>query len=158
MKSSLLRVLPKPAPRRVRVAEAVAPVSPEDRRVGWRATGLRGLLGFEQHTLLPLLLLLLAAQVRSAELRFAGVLGNSGGTGETLVTFSGRPAPRMGPVVEAANTIWERGGANQLNRCAAAGSLDLHAGFPLRSRPSRGIFRLVSGELPRKEVGWRRAP
>lgn len=68
----------------------------------------------------------LAAAVGSAsaaELRPAGVLGNSGGADATLVSFAGKEARGMGPVFDEARTLWERGGARQLNRYALDGRL-----------------------------------
>ena len=58
-----------------------------------------------------------------AEIHTVGVLGNSGESGQTLVTFSGKPAPAMGPVLDSQMTLWERGGATQLNRYALDGRL-----------------------------------
>ncbi len=85
----------------------------------------------------------------AAELRLAGVLGNSGESGETLVTFSGRAAPGMGPVVDAANTIWERGGAAQLNRYALDGRL--LATYPLPvSTDRKDRIASVGGHLALK--------
>jgi sugar lactone lactonase YvrE len=68
-------------------------------------------------------LLLFAVHGQAAELRFAGVLGNSGESGSTLATFAGQAASGMGPVLDDANAIWERGGSRQLNRYALDGRL-----------------------------------
>ena len=75
-------------------------------------------------------LLLAPSVARGADqLTFAGVLGNSGGSDETLVTFSETPACGIGPVLDGAKTLWERGGAGRLNRYALDGRL--LASFPL---------------------------
>ncbi len=57
------------------------------------------------------------------ELVFAGTLANSGGEGESRVTFSEETAPGMGPVLDGGGMIWERGGSEQLNRYAQDGRL-----------------------------------
>ena len=75
------------------------------------------------------LVLAMASPVNAAELRLVGVLGNSGGDGDTLARFSGKPATGMGPVFDRQNTVWERGGSTQLNRYALDGRL--LASFPL---------------------------
>ena len=91
------------------------------------------------------LLLLLHMHSPGAELRLAGVLGNSGESGETRVMFSGRPAPGLGPVVDAANTVWERGGATQLNRYALDGRL--LATYPLPASSDRKDQMTLAGEM-----------
>lgn len=67
-------------------------------------------------------LILTPASLRG-ELRFAGSLGNSGDSAQTLVTFQGRLASGMGPILDDAGTLWERGGSRQLNRYALDGRL-----------------------------------
>jgi len=64
-----------------------------------------------------------ATGTRAAELRFAGVLGNSGESGPSLATFGGKAASGIGPVLDDANTLWERGGSRQLNRYALDGRM-----------------------------------
>ncbi len=54
------------------------------------------------------LLIIAAGSVRAAELRFTGMLGNSGETNDSLVTFVGAPSAGIGPVIDNAMTIWER--------------------------------------------------
>lgn len=71
----------------------------------------------------------------AAELRFAGVLGNSGGGEPTLVSFVGQVAPGMGPVFDREMTLWERGGSRQLNRYALDGRL--LASFPIAESTER---------------------
>jgi|GEM_PF-378658 len=76
--------------------------------------------------ILILILILLSnavLPVRAGELQFAGVLGNSGESDESLVTFAGDPAAGIGPVIDGAMTIWERGGTRQLNRYSLDGRL-----------------------------------
>lgn len=78
-----------------------------------------------KHTLTFITALLLAppAALHAEVLQFEGVLGNSGGIGETLARFTEKPACGIGPVLDQANTIWERGGSAQLNRYALDGRL-----------------------------------
>lgn len=84
--------------------------------------------------------------LQAAELRFAGVLGNSGGSGDTLAAFSGKLASGMGPVLDDSGTIWERGGATQLNRYALDGRM--LATFPLPNSTSpRDQLTLAGGVL-----------
>ena len=71
----------------------------------------------------------IATPVVGAKLRFAGVLGNSGDSAATLVTFSQKPACGFGPVLDGENAIWERAGSTRLNRYALDGRL--LASFPL---------------------------
>jgi hypothetical protein len=70
-----------------------------------------------------LFLMLAAMPLPGADLTFAGALGNSGEADETLVTFAGPMAPGIGPVLDDARALWERGGAKQLNRYALDGRL-----------------------------------
>ncbi len=74
---------------------------------------------------LPAILLsaLLCGQTSADELVFAGTLANSGGEGESRVTFSEEAAPGMGPVLDGEGMIWERAGSTQLNRYAQDGRL-----------------------------------
>lgn len=79
---------------------------------------------------------LVAAKVApAAELALTGVLGNSGESGKTLVSFSRTPSAGMGPVIDEDMTIWERGGSKQLNRYALDGRL--LASFPLPESTDR---------------------
>jgi hypothetical protein len=97
--------------------------------------------------LASLMLLILSGYCsQAAELRFAGVLGNSGGSGETRAAFSGKLAPGMGPVLDESGTIWERGGSDQLNRYALDGRM--LATFPLpHGTSSKDQLTLASGML-----------
>lgn len=88
-----------------------------------------------RRTLLLVTFLLASVQARGAELRFAGVLGNSGESGTSLARYSGKPAGGMGPVLDDTGTIWERGGSRQLNRYALDGRL--LATFPLPESTDR---------------------
>lgn len=89
-------------------------------------------------------LLSLLPLVLKAEIRFAGVLGNSG---EPEVTFSEKPATGMGPVLDAANTIWERGGSTQLNRYALDGRLLAQFGLPDFNNKYRDQLTLAGDTL-----------
>ncbi|QDV41063.1 NHL repeat protein [Stieleria neptunia] len=74
-------------------------------------------------------------RAHAAELVFAGVLGNSGGSGPSLVTFADQPAAGMGPVIDEDAAIWERGGSTRLNRYALDGRL--LASYPLPESTGR---------------------
>ncbi len=97
---------------------------------------------------MSLLVLLVAVSWADAgELRFAGVLGNSGGTSESLVTFSGKPVMGMGPVIDAQGALWERGGSTQLNRYALDGRLLAAFEIPESSDRDRDQLALAGGQL-----------
>ena len=69
------------------------------------------LLSFSTHRVfrwLAISLTLCSPFVGAAQLRFEGVLGNSGDSGDELVTFSEKSAAGLGPVFDDENTIWER--------------------------------------------------
>ncbi|MEJ6581278.1 MAG: hypothetical protein QNL33_14600 [Akkermansiaceae bacterium] len=79
-----------------------------------------------RHTICSLVLQvsLLALNPLSAEtLKFAGTLGNSGGSGESRATFVGKPARALGPVIDDDGAIWERGGSDRLSRYSPDGRL-----------------------------------
>ena len=63
----------------------------------------------------------------------AGILGNSGGEGDTLVNFAGQVSTGLGLVLDSENTLWDRGGSSQLNRYSLDGRL--LASFPLPNSP-----------------------
>ncbi|MCA9146525.1 MAG: hypothetical protein KDB05_27280, partial [Planctomycetales bacterium] len=91
-----------------------------------------------------LLLIVVSTSVQAAELRFAGVLGNSGESGKSLVTFSGEPAAGIGPVLDREMTIWERGGSGQLNRYSLDGRL--LASFELPGQSDRNDQLTLAGD------------
>ncbi len=91
------------------------------------------------------MLFIVTSAAHAVELRFAGVLGNSGEAGETLVTFAGQTAPAMGPVMDDEMTIWERGGSKQLNRYALDGRL--LASFEIPESTDRGDQLTRAGSL-----------
>ena len=95
-------------------------------------------------TLFLLLLIANYGAAQAAELRVAGVLGNSGESGDSLVNFTGDTAPGMGPVIDEAMTIWERGGAAQLNRYALDGRL--LARFELPNESDRNDQLTLAGD------------
>ena len=69
-------------------------------------------------------LLLAAVPPLSADtIRCAGVLGNSGEQGPALVRFGGTTASGMGVARDATGALWDRAGADRLNRYAADGRL-----------------------------------
>ena len=71
--------------------------------------------------LLSALLLVPLAALNSVELRPVGILGNSGGDGDTLVNFAGQVSTGLGLVLDSENTLWDRGGSSQLNRYSLDG-------------------------------------
>ncbi len=91
-----------------------------------------------------LLLIASAGTLPAAELRFAGVLGNSGETGDSLVSFAGDPAAGIGPVIDRGMTIWERGGTRQLNRYSLDGRL--LATFELPGHSDRNDQMTLAGD------------
>lgn len=64
-----------------------------------------------------------AATLAADSLRFAGVLGNSGEQGATLVKFGEKTAPGIGVLHDKQGALWDRGGAGVLNRYAPDGRL-----------------------------------
>ena len=66
---------------------------------------------------------LLHTTVFAAELRNAGILGNSGEQGATLVRFGEKPAMGLGVVLDPQGGLWDRGGDGALNRYALDGRL-----------------------------------
>lgn len=64
------------------------------------------------------------------------MLGNSGESGQTLVAFEGKPAPGMGPVLDARATLWERGGSRRLCRYSLDGRLLASFEIPESERPN----------------------
>jgi len=62
--------------------------------------------------------------LRAEVIQSAGILGNSGEQGSTLVRFNGsKPASGLGVVCDRYGTLWDRGGVGVLNRYAADGRL-----------------------------------
>jgi len=74
-----------------------------------------------------ILLLTMAFAVRvpigAQHISSAGVLGNSGEQGSSLVRFASAPARGLGMVYDSYGTIWDRAGAGRLNRYALDGRL-----------------------------------
>lgn len=64
-----------------------------------------------------------SSNIWSQELQFAGVLGNSGDFLKKPVRFKGELVPGMGPVLDDAGGLWERGGRDVLHRYALDGRL-----------------------------------
>ncbi len=93
----------------------------------------------------------LSSFAAGAELRFAGSLGNSGESGDTLVTFSEQTASGMGPVIDDALTIWERGGSGKLNRYALDGRLLASFAIPASTERSDQLTR--AGDLLVMKIG-----
>lgn len=60
---------------------------------------------------------------RAEHLVLAGILGNSGEQGKTLVQFGPKPASGLGVVYDKYGTLWDRGGSGTLNRYALDGRL-----------------------------------
>lgn len=96
------------------------------------------------------LILILAGMglAHGGELRFAGALGNSHGAEPV---FAGPPAPGMGPVVDEAGAIWERGGGARLVRYAPDGRM--LAAFDLPQSTSREDQLTRAGGLLVMKIG-----
>jgi hypothetical protein len=88
-----------------------------------------------QSCLIAVVASLWAGAVQAVELQFAGVLGNSGDSGGSLVTFAEETACGMGLTLDDARTLWERAGYRQLNRYALDGRL--MASYPLPESTDR---------------------
>lgn len=91
-------------------------------------------------TLLLTFAFLSPLSLRAAELRCAGVLGNSGGQGAALVKFGANSAQGsftphgvqgLGVVVDRYGSLWDRGGGGVLNRYSPDGRL--LAAYPISS-------------------------
>jgi len=80
-------------------------------------------------------------------LRFAGVLGNSGEQGDTLVRFGPKPASGLGVVYDRFGSLWDRGGDGVLNRYSVDGRQ--LATYRIAPSPGRGTDAIthVSDEL-----------
>lgn len=70
-----------------------------------------------------LIYLTVFSTIHAETLRCVGVLGNSGEQGETLVRFGKKAASGMGVVHDASGELWDRAGADRLNRYAVDGRL-----------------------------------
>ena len=88
----------------------------------------------------PLLLLSCVLSLSSSgtaeSLRFAGVLGNSGEQGNTLVRFGPKFATGLGVVYDRFGSLWDRGGDGVLNRYSVDGRQ--LATYRIASSPGRG--------------------
>jgi len=62
-------------------------------------------------------------EILATQIRCAGVLGNSGEQGKTLVRFDDTPALGLGAVSDETGSIWDRAGEHVLNRYARDGRL-----------------------------------
>ncbi|MFT4549626.1 MAG: hypothetical protein ACI9MB_003600, partial [Verrucomicrobiales bacterium] len=98
-------------------------------------------------SLLLCLLTTVAPYAYADGLEFAGALGNSGGSGKTIATFSAKPACGIGPVLDADNTIWERAGSTQLNRYTLDGRLLASFGLPDSNNKFRDQMTLAGDHL-----------
>lgn len=92
----------------------------------------------------------------STQLVSAGVLGNSGEQGESLVRFAPRQAHGLGVVYDQFGTLWERSGQGRLNRYALDGRLLASYTIPDSDAPSDrqvmiagGLLLLINGNLYR---------
>jgi hypothetical protein len=90
---------------------------------------------------------------------FAGVLGNSGEQGSSLVRFASTPAHGLGLVYDSYGTIWDRAGSGRLNRYALDGRL--LASYPIAPGGSQfdrqtlahqNVVLLLGGNLYRLSV------
>jgi hypothetical protein len=90
---------------------------------------------------------------------FAGVLGNSGEQGSSMVRFAPTSARGLGMVYDSYGTIWDRAGSGRLNRYALDGRL--LASYSIATGDSRfdrdtladkNIILLLSGSLYRLPI------
>ena len=81
---------------------------------------------------------------RAAQITCAGVLGNSGEQGQTLVRFGSAPANGLGTVYDETGSLWDRGGDGVLNRYALDGRL---LRLPTKSR--RAMSRCTNDRITR---------
>lgn len=91
--------------------------------------------------------------------RFAGVLGNSGEQGSSLVRFAPTSARGLGMVYDSYGTIWDRAGGGRLNRYALdgrlLGSYPIAAGdsrFDRETLANRNLILLLSGKMYRLAI------
>jgi len=73
---------------------------------------------------------LITLPARGETIRCAGVLCNSGESGDALVRFAPKPASGMGVAFDRYGTLWDRGGEGRLNRYAVDGRLIAHYTIP----------------------------
>jgi hypothetical protein len=73
--------------------------------------------------LLHALTLTVCIRLGAQNISSAGVIGNSGEQGSTLVRFAQAPARGLGMVYDSYGTIWDRAGSGRLNRYALDGRL-----------------------------------
>jgi hypothetical protein len=90
---------------------------------------------------------------------FAGVLGNSGKQGTSLVRFAPTPARGLGLVFDSYGSIWDRAGSGRLNRYALDGRLlasySIATGdsrFDRETLADRNIVLLLNGGLYRLPI------
>ena len=85
------------------------------------------------------------ASANSETLKFSGILGNSGEQGDTLVRFSGKPAPGLGVAYDnASGTLLDRAGEATLNRYAIDGRQ--LAAYPLKEPATKADTLAVLNE------------
>lgn len=89
--------------------------------------------------------LLISNHTVADQWKTVGVLGNSGGDGASLVRFDQTEASGIGPVLDTFQTLWERGGAGQLNRYALDGRL--LASFPIPESTDRNDQMAICDDL-----------
>lgn len=82
----------------------------------------------------------MSSAAHAAELRNAGILGNSGEQGATLVRFGEKQAMGLGVVHDSQGGLWDRGGDGALNRYALDGRL-------------LGTWRIPAGRLSHLKDG-----
>jgi hypothetical protein len=99
------------------------------------------------------------APLRAQHITSAGVLGNSGEQGTTLVRFAPAPAKGLGIVYDSYGTIWDRAGSGRLNRYALDGRLlasySIGTGDSRSDRETlagRNIVLLLGGSLYRLPI------
>jgi len=80
--------------------------------------------------LLALSAVLASASSLAVTIRSAGILANSGESGDSLARFAPEGASGMGVVFDRYGTLWDRGGEGRLNRYALDGRLVAHYAIP----------------------------
>ena len=97
--------------------------------------------------------------LNAQHISFAGVLGNSGERGSSLVRFAQPHARGLGMVYDSYGTIWDRAGSGRLNRYALDGRLlasySIATGdsrFDRETLAGRNIILLLNGSLYRLPI------
>jgi hypothetical protein len=109
--------------------------------------------------LIQVLAFTVCAPLCAQHISFAGVLGNSGEQGSSLVRFAPTAARGLGLVYDSYGSIWDRAGRGRLNRYALdgrlLGSYSIAMGdspFDRETLANRNLILLLSGSLYRLPI------